>query len=109
MSTRMDDLLVLVAGDYKAGISPMSHEWLVANAVTYDECLGLAENIATAIHVYRAVLKDTLRLAQLESGEKSLAGIVEGIAIRQSGPMGILLAGIQLEDQADIRQPEVGS
>ena len=99
MSGRADDLLVMAAQNLKEGKEPMHHEWLVDNEVTFDECMMLCEQISTAIHVYRAVVKTSLRLAYLESkGDRDLQEIVESMAWRQAGPMGMLLEGSKLED-----------
>ena len=96
---RMDDLLVSAANNLKEGMDPMHHQWLVDNSVTYDECMTLCEQMATAIHVYRAAFKVALRLSELEHKEdRSLQEIVEGMAWRNAGPMGIILEASRLED-----------
>jgi hypothetical protein len=49
ISTRMRGLTRLVAVDLLDGRTPMSHEFLVENAVTFDECQGLSNTLAAII------------------------------------------------------------
>ena len=100
-ANRQDDLLVGAANNLKQGMNPMHHEWLVEHGVTFDECMNLAEQIATAIHVYRSTFKLALRNAELQSKkERTLAEVVWSMALREAGPMGIIVEASRLEDEA---------
>ena len=52
ISKRYHDLLKEVQMELDAGISPLNHEFLVRNNVTYDECRDLIVCIAESIDDY---------------------------------------------------------
>ena len=99
--SRIDDLLVSAANSLKEGGIPLSHPWLVAHEVTYDEAHDVAESMATAIHVYRSVLNLALEQSALDSKEeRSLAEIVRSMGLRQGGVISALVVGARLEEEA---------
>ena len=106
---RMEKLLVSAANNLKQGMNPMHHEWLVENEVTGAECMTLCEQMATAIHLYRARTKAAARMAELEGKDRSLAEIVETMKRKEAGPMGLLLEAALLEEQAESQQAGDGT
>ena len=55
--SRMDTLLDKAAATFDDWADPFSHDWLLKNEVTLDECESLSETIALAIRVYREVMR----------------------------------------------------
>ena len=55
---RNKELLRSAVDCFEEASDPFTHEWLVENRVTADECLDLSTGIATAIRVYLQVLDD---------------------------------------------------
>jgi hypothetical protein len=52
MTTRMEHLLTRLADDLEDGRTPLSHEFLVTNAVTADECNDLMNRVAAVLRGY---------------------------------------------------------
>ena len=103
---RLDDLLVSAAKSLKGGGIPLSPPWLDANEVTFNEAHDVAESMATAIHVYRAVLNLALEQSVLDSKEeRSLAEIVRSMGLRQGGVISALVVGARLEEEAQKENP----
>ena len=99
--SRIDDLLVSAANSLKDGGIPLSQPWLVANEVTFNEAMDVAECMASAIHVYRAALDIALHETRLDAKEdRNLAEIVASMTLRQVGVMGALVEGARLEEEA---------
>ena len=99
--SRLDGLLVSAANSLKDGQIPLSHPWLVDNEVAFDEAHDVAETMASAIHVYRAVLNLAYEQSALDSKEeRSLAEIVRSMAVRQGGVISALVVGARLEEEA---------
>ena len=100
--SRVDDLLVAAANSLKDGGVPLTPPWLVDNDVTFSEAFDVAESMASAIHVYRAVMQLALKQAALDSKEDpNLAEIVGAMALRQGGVVSALAVGARLEEAAE--------
>lgn len=83
---RLDELVSKVAFDFTDGRTPMSHEFLVENEVTADECLDLMMRVGNILDGY---LKTPLQLRLLIQ--------VTGVLDEESGitPEQVWASGIQ--------------
>ena len=106
---RDEKLLISTANELREGRAPLNEAWILANEVAIDEADALAENLVSAIHIYRAVIKMTLKQSTLSGKElegKSLAEHVAYMALLQSGPAGVLAMGLKLEAEAELQREE---
>ena len=100
--SRIDELLESAAIALKNGGVPLSEWWLVENEVTFDECMDVAEAMASAIHVYRATLNIALHETKLDmKKDRNLADMVASMSIRAAGVRGALVEAMHLEIEAE--------
>lgn len=56
--SRATELLDAAADELERGSDPFHHAWLAEHDVTLDECMDLAEGLATAARIYLRLMED---------------------------------------------------